>query len=163
MLQPLNQNDSEASQWQVSCNTRRCSDRRVKLLVRQEGGTAILTRRLAEVVYQPPYIVWRSKRSKPRYERLGELTIQCGDSNLRAIENYPAALCGKLYRTLLVCLFSPFSCSHPPPPLPPCGGVPRMQKLNTQLGGAQGYQRFPLASQNIALDAVPAYRASFPT
>ena len=42
------------------------------------------------------------------------------------------------------------------------GGVPRMQKL-----GDQGYQRFPLSKpvvgQNIALHAVPVYRASMPT
>ena len=47
------------------------------------------------------------------------------------------------------------------------GGVPRMQKLKVPLVGAQGYQRFPLSKpvvcQNIALDALPAYRASIPT
>ena len=50
---------------------------------------------------------------------------------------------------------------------PPRDGVPRMQKLRTPLVAAQGYQRFPLSrpvvGQNIALDAVPAYRASMPT
>ena len=42
----------------------------------------------------------------------------------------------------------------------PCGGVPRMQKLNVPLLGAQGYETFPLSKpvvgQNIALDAAPA-------
>ena len=46
---------------------------------------------------------------------------------------------------------------------PPPGGVPRMHKLR-ELVGAQGYQRFPLSKhavgQNIAVHAVPAYRAS---
>ena len=39
-----------------------------------------------------------------------------------------------------------------------------MQKLKAALVGAQGYQRFPLSKavvgKNIALEAVPAYRAS---
>ena len=43
----------------------------------------------------------------------------------------------------------------------------RMQKLRALLVGAQGYHKFPLSKpvvgQNIALDAVPAYRASIPT
>ena len=48
------------------------------------------------------------------------------------------------------------------------GGVRRMQKLKTLLVGAQGYEMFLLSilsvvGQNIALDAVPAYRASMPT
>jgi hypothetical protein len=46
-------------------------------------------------------------------------------------------------------------------------GVPRMKKLRAPLMRAQGYQRFPLSKpavgQNIALDAVSAYRASIPT
>ena len=49
----------------------------------------------------------------------------------------------------------------------PCGGVTQMQKLRALLVGAQGYHKFPLSKpvvgQNIALDAVPAYRASIPT
>ena len=50
------------------------------------------------------------------------------------------------------------------PTPPPRGGVPRMQKLNTPLVEAQGYQQFPLSmpvvGRNIALHAVPAYRSS---
>ena len=46
----------------------------------------------------------------------------------------------------------------------PRGRVPWMQKLRGPLVGAQCYQRFPLSKpvvgQNIALDAVPAYKAS---
>ena len=49
----------------------------------------------------------------------------------------------------------------------PHGGVLRMQKLKAFRVGDQGYQRFPFSKpvlgQNIALDAVPAYRASIPT
>ena len=51
----------------------------------------------------------------------------------------------------------------------PCARVQRMQKLKPPppLVGAQDYQMFPLSKyvvgQNIALDAVPAYRASTPT
>ena len=49
------------------------------------------------------------------------------------------------------------------PPSPP-RGVPRMHKLRAPLVEAQGYQRFPLSEpvvgRNVALHAVPAYRAS---
>ena len=42
-----------------------------------------------------------------------------------------------------------------------------MQKLKASVVGAQGYQRFPLskpvAGQNMAVGAVPAYRASIIT
>ena len=48
--------------------------------------------------------------------------------------------------------------------LPPRCGVPQMHKLRIPLVGAQGYQRFPLSKpvvgQNIAVEVVPAFRAS---
>ena len=44
------------------------------------------------------------------------------------------------------------------------GGAIIKPSIKKQMVGAQGYQRFPLSKpvvgRNIALDAVPAYRAS---